>query len=255
MIVLLSPAKTLDYTTPTPTQEFTIPEELEKSEKLIKALKKYSVKKLSDLMSLSTDLSQLNVGRYQTWNTDFTPENARQAIFAFKGEVYNGLQAYTFSQNDIAFAQNHIRLLSGLHGALKPLDLIQPYRLEMGTKLKVGRKNNLYEFWGDEVTQRINKQLEAIESEVVINLASAEYFKVINTKKLKAKVVTPNFYDNKNGTYKMIQMYAKKMRGAMAAFIVKNQLKHPNELQAFDGEGYYFKNELSTAENLVFHRG
>lgn len=255
MIVLLSPAKTLDYTTPTPTQDYTIPEELEKSEKLIKALKKYSVKKLSDLMSLSTDLSQLNVGRYQTWNTNFSTENAKQAIFAFKGEVYNGLQAYDFNHEDIQFAQNHVRLLSGLHGALKPLDLIQPYRLEMGTKLKVGRKNNLYEFWGDEVTNRINNQLEAIDSEIVVNLASAEYFKVINTKKLKAKVITPNFYDNKNGTYKMIQMYAKKMRGAMAAFIVKNQLKSATDLQAFDAEGYFFKSDLSSAENLVFHRG
>lgn len=254
MLLIISPAKKLDYSPQTVTERHTLPDELEQSTKLIAALRKLSIKKIRELMDLSEDLAELNHGRYAAWDADFTSGELKQALLAFKGDVYQGMDADSLSADELEFAQEHLRILSGLHGVLRPLDLIRPYRLEMGTKLPVGKAKDLYAFWGDNVTDRINAQLEAIRSEVLVNLASAEYFKAVRPKKLNARVITPAFKDYKNGQLKSLFLYVKQARGMMAGFAIRNRLTDAEELKAFKGGGYRYTEELSDADNWVFTR-
>lgn len=250
--MLVSPAKTLDYETPLPFDEFTQPELLDQSQLLMDELVDLTPKDVATLMKLSDKLSMLNVNRFQHWATPFTPDNARPAMYAFKGDVYTGLDAYSLKKADVNFAQKHLRMLSGLYGLLKPLDLMQPYRLEMGTKFSNQRGANLYEFWGDRITQKINE--EAAAKDVVLNLASNEYFKAVKTKQLKGRVITPVFKDEKNGQYKIISFYAKKARGLMAAFVIKNRIKDVQDIRKFDVSGYKFSPEQSNEKEWVFMR-
>lgn len=252
MLMLVSPAKTLDYETPLPFDEFTQPELLDQSQLLMDELVDLTPKDVATLMKLSDKLSMLNVNRFQHWATPFTPDNARPAMYAFKGDVYTGLDAYSLKKADVNFAQKHLRMLSGLYGLLKPLDLMQPYRLEMGTKFSNQRGVNLYEFWGDRITQKINE--EAAAKDVVLNLASNEYFKAVKTKQLKGRVITPVFKDEKNGQYKIISFYAKKARGLMAAYVIKNRIKDVQDIKKFDVSGYKFSPEQSNEKEWVFMR-
>jgi cytoplasmic iron level regulating protein YaaA (DUF328/UPF0246 family) len=210
--------------------------------------------KISSLMKISDKLAGLNADRYAQWSTPFNADNAKQAVLAFNGDVYIGLQAQTFEQQDFDFAQQHLRILSGLYGLLKPLDLMQAYRLEMGTKLATSRGKNLYEFWGDIITTKLNKDLAAQGDNVLINLASNEYFKAVKPRNLDGMIVNPVFKDEKNGEYKIISFYAKKARGLMARYIIKNRLDDVSQLRNFDLEGYSFSAALSTPEQPVFVR-
>ncbi len=253
MLVLLSPAKSLDFDSKPVTEKHSQPAFLKEARVINKELKKLSPKDLSSLMGISAKLGQLNFERNQTWKTPFKAENAKQAVLAFTGDVYRGLDAATFSGTDFEVAQQTIRILSGLYGVLKPLDLIQAYRLEMGTKFGVDGKDNLYGFWQEKVTKAINRDLKDAGGPV-INLASNEYFKAVDSKKIKAEIISPAFKDLKDGQYKMISFYAKKARGLMSRFIVQNKISDPEDLKAFDLEGYYFNNELSKGRNWVFTR-
>ncbi len=254
MLLVISPAKSLDYKTPATTSNYTIPDLLERSEKLVGRLKKMGPRQLSNLMGISKDLGELNFQRYQTWSLPFTPDNAKQAVLAFNGDVYQGLQANTLSENKLELAQKRLRILSGLYGVLRPLDLIQPYRLEMGTKMKYFKSKDLYEFWDPIITKKINEAVEESGSGVLVNLASNEYFKSINKKKLNAEVITPEFKDFKNGEYKMISFFAKKARGLMTRFVLDNNIVDPDNLKAFDYHGYIFNPNLSKDGNPVFTR-
>lgn len=255
MLIVISPAKSLDFKTEPTTQEYTIPEFLNESEKLVSKLRKMSAKKLSKLMNISADLGNLNYERYQTWQLPFTPENAKQAVLAFNGDVYTGLDAPTLSEEKLELAQQKLRILSGLYGLLKPLDLMQPYRLEMGTKFGVGRAKDLYSFWGDKITKKVQEAIEESGSKILVNLASNEYYKSINAKKLDAEIVTPAFKDMKNGEYKMISFFAKKARGLMTRFILEHNIENAGDLQAFDADGYVFNPRLSKPGAPVFTRG
>lgn len=253
MKILLSPAKSLDFESKLPTEKNTQPIFLAEAEKLNAFLEKKSKKQLKDLMGISDNLAELNYQRYKTFSTPFNAKNARPAIYAFSGDVYVGLDAYTLPKNKIENLQETVRTLSGLYGVLKPLDLIQPYRLEMGTDLKVNTKKNLYEFWGDKITEALNAELN--EDEIVLNLASNEYFKSVNTKKLKGKLISPVFKDFKNGKLKIISFYAKKARGAMARFVIDNNVNSYEKLLNFDTDGYQFnKNETKNENKPVFIR-
>jgi cytoplasmic iron level regulating protein YaaA (DUF328/UPF0246 family) len=254
MLIVVSPAKTLDYASPLPTGEYTEPELLEHSAQLISRLRDLSELDLVELMHVSKKIAELNFERYRAWHLPFTPENARQAMFAFKGDVYNGLDAYSLDAGGIAFAQDHLRMLSGLYGVLRPLDLMQPYRLEMGTRLSTSRGGNLYEFWGNIITDKLNEQLPASGSDVLVNLASTEYFKAVRPKRLAGRIVTPMFKEYKNGQYKILGVYAKRARGLMTRFIIDNRITDPLDLQAFDREGYAFNPALSDGDNWVFTR-
>ncbi|WP_392564520.1 peroxide stress protein YaaA [Orbus wheelerorum] len=254
MITVISPAKTLDYDSPVNVTEYTLPALLNHSQTLIKSCKELTPQSIADLMKISSKLADLNYQRFQNWQADFNRENARQAIFAFKGDVYEGLQAYDFNQNNINFAQHHLRMLSGLYGLLRPLDLIQPYRLEMGIKLKNGNNDNLYQFWGDTVTEQLNQQLAQQNSHTLINLASNEYFKAVNQKKLNADIISPVFLDESKGKYKIISFYAKRARGLMSRYIIKNQLNEAADLQSFDLAGYQFDKRQSSSNEWVFSR-
>ena len=254
MIVLLSPAKTLDYS-----QEFdvqhTAPAFLSDSAKLIKELKAKEPKDIASLMGLSDKLATLNFDRYQSWSASKTMGNdSKPALFVFQGDVYQGLQANTFNKKDITFAQKHLRILSGLYGELRPLDVIKPYRLEMGTKLPTARGKNLYEFWGTKVQENILKELKANKSNLVVNLASKEYFTVVGSLPTDVNVVSPVFKDFKNGEYKLISFYAKKARGYMSHWIIKNKVSKPEDLKNFDAEGYKYSKKLSTESEPVFLR-
>lgn len=254
MLVLISPAKTLDYESPLATDTFSQPEFVEHSAELIKRCRALTPLQISQLMRISDKLAGLNAARFEQWQPEFNFDNARQALLAFKGDVYTGLDAASFSERDFAFAQQHLRMLSGLYGLLKPLDLMQPYRLEMGTKLDTARGKNLYEFWGDLITDKVNEALADQGDELVVNLASNEYFKAVNRKTLAGKLVTPVFKDNKNGQYKIISFYAKKARGLMARYIIQNQLTSVEQLKQFDLEGYFFSAIDSKPYELVFKR-
>jgi len=224
MLALISPAKTLDYESALPTDEHTLPRLLEHSQELIDFCRKLSASEIASLMSVSEKIAQLNTARFQDWTPEFNFGNARQAIFAFKGDVYTGLDAYSLKHNNLNFAQQHLRMLSGLYGFLRPLDLMMPYRLEMGTKLQNSRGHNLYEFWGDLITQQINQELTEHQHNYLINLASDEYYKAVQENKIQAAIIKPIFLDQKNGKYKIISFYAKKARGLMARFIIENQI-------------------------------
>lgn len=252
MKLVLSPAKSLDFESELPTTQHTEPQFLNQSERLNKILKQKSAKSLSKLMSISDALGQLNYERNQNWELPFTTENARPAIYSFSGDVYRGLDAYTIPQDAIDYLQSSVRILSGLYGILKPLDLMQPYRLEMGTRMPVGTNKNLYEFWKKHITEALNNELE--DGEVFLNLASNEYFKAIDKKALKAKIVTCTFKDFKNGEYKMIMTYAKLARGYMARYIIDNKAETIDEVKGFNYEGYSYSEPMSTESELVFIR-
>ncbi|MBW1251494.1 peroxide stress protein YaaA [Pantoea allii] len=254
MLMVISPAKTLDYESPLATQRFTQPALLEKSQQLIKIARKLSPAQVASLMSISDKLAHLNAERFNSWQPDFSLENARQAILAFKGDVYTGLQAETFSEKDFDFAQDHLRMLSGLYGLLRPLDLMQPYRLEMGIKLANPAGQDLYSFWGDLLTEKLNDALASQGDDVLINLASDEYFKAIKPKKLQARLIKPVFLDEKNGKFKVISFYAKKARGLMSRYIIQHRLTKPEQLTRFDVDGYAFAADESRENELVFKR-
>lgn len=254
MLVVISPAKTLDFETPAAVPFTTMPVSLNRSEQIVKVLKKKKVADLMQLMSISKDLATLNVDRFKSWNKDFENDATKAALMAFKGEVYIGMDATTMCYEDLEFAQKKLRILSGLHGMLMPLDALKPYRLEMGTSIEIGKHKNLYAFWKDEVTKRLNAEFEPSDSRVLINLASEEYFKVIDTKKLKATVVTCQFKDFKNGDYKMLSFFAKKARGLMARYIITNKIETVESLKSFDKEGYYYSEKGSTDNSFLFLR-
>lgn len=255
MLIVVSPAKSLDYESPLATQTYSQPEFLEHSQLLIDELQKLNPPALESLMKISPALASLNMQRFIDWHADFTPDNARQALLAFKGDVYQGMAAEQFSEEDFSFAQQHLRILSGLYGLLRPLDLMQAYRLEMGTRFANPRGKNLYEFWGDILTDALNAQLAQMKNPVLVNLASNEYFKAVKAKNIKAPIITPVFKDQKNQQYKVISFHAKKARGMMAAYIIKNKISdNPEAIKAFDDAGYYFSEAQSTAKEWVFLR-
>jgi len=254
MLMVISPAKTLDYETPPATPRFTQPEHLEHAQVLIDQLRDFSPAQIADLMHLSDKLAGLNAARFGSWQPAFTPDNAKQALLAFKGDVYTGLNADDFSEADFDFAQQHLRMLSGLYGVLRPLDLMQPYRLEMGTKLANVRGNNLYDFWGERISGWLNEALAAQGDEVLLNLASNEYFSAVKRKALNARIIDTEFKDLKNGQYKIISFYAKKARGLMARYVIKERLSKPDDLKEFTYEGYRYSAEASKPDTLVFLR-
>ncbi len=254
MLHLISPAKTLDFETPPKTAEFTQPQFLAHSQELIKDLRQLTAPQVSKLMSISEKLGALNAQRFLEWQTPFAPHNAKQALLAFKGDVYTGMEAEKFSKANFTFAQQHLRILSGLYGLLRPLDLIQPYRLEMGTSFVNARGKNLYHFWGDIITDQLNQELDAQKERVLVNLASNEYWSAVNTKKLHAEVITPVFKDCKNGQYKIISFFAKKARGMMSAYIIQNKLKKVESIKGFDMAGYRYNERMSSPKEWVFLR-
>ena len=254
MLFLLSPAKSLDYDTPLNGQPHTAPLFVKESKTLIDVLRTQSPQQIAELMSLSDKLSALNVARYQAWSSRASVKNARQAALAFDGDVYGGLDARSMGNEDLAWAQEHVCILSGLYGVLRPLDLMQPYRLEMGTQLPNPVGHNLYAFWGSQIADYLNTRLRKDASPVVINLASNEYFKAVDTKALKAQVVDCVFQEYKAGQYNIVSFFAKRARGLMARYATVNQLTHIDQLKAFDSEGYAFDAKASTALKLVFRR-
>ena len=256
MLMVVSPAKSLDFETRPGTRKFSQPEFLKESNALVKDLRKLEPDDLSELMDISPSLAEENHRRFANWHTPFDLKNSKQAIFAFKGDVYLGLQAEDFGSADLNFAQKHLRILSGLYGVLRPLDLMQPYRLEMGRKFGVNGAKTLYEFWGAKLTDQLNAEFESQSSKknVLINLASNEYFNSIQTKGLDAKIITPVFKDWSNDKYRIVSFFAKKARGQMAAHIIKNRLQSPAKLKDFAVDGYRFDPEESTDNKLVFKR-
>jgi len=247
MKIVISPAKSLDFESKLPTEKYTQPQFLEQAEKLNKVLMKKKPKALSKLMSISDKLAQLNWERNQAFSTPFTIENARPAVYSFNGDVYQGLDAYSISENKLDTLQDKLRILSGLYGILKPLDLIQPYRLEMGTQLRVARKKNLYEFWKKDLTAHLNSELE--DGELFINLASNEYFNVVDEKSLKVPVITPIFKDWKNDKLKVISFFAKKARGSMVRYIIDSNAKTLEDVKGFNLDDYIFSQEHTLKEN------
>lgn len=254
MIVIISPAKTLDFESNIPSTTNTDIRFPKESISLVKKLRKIKPDELSTLMSISSPLAQLNHHRYQLWEHPFKNENTRAALFAFKGDVYTGIDALSLNTAEVEYTSSHLRILSGLYGLLRPLDSIMPYRLEMGTKLKIGLKKNLYEFWGDKITKCLQSDMDENNEEVLINLASNEYFKAINKKKLGKRIVTPVFKDLKNGEYKVISFFAKKARGLMTRYIMQNQIENPDDIRSFDLDGYYFHEGLSKTDMPTFVR-
>lgn len=254
MLALISPAKTLDYETALPTDVHTLPRLLTHSQQLIDSSRQLSATQIADLMKVSGKIAQLNVARFKDWQPEFNFSNARQAMFAFKGDVYTGLDAYTLNDSQIEYAQQHLRMLSGLYGLLRPLDLMMPYRLEMGTKLHNALGHNLYQFWGHHITDLINQDLANAESELLLNLASDEYYKTVNVAEIRAEIIKPVFLDQKNGKYKVISFYAKKARGLMARYMIENQLQRIEDLKSFNLNGYYFDSGSSIHGELVFKR-
>lgn len=254
MIIVVSPAKSLYEQAPVRLEKYSTAEFLPEAEKIVSILKKKKPEQLATLMGISSKLAELNFQRFQEWTLPFTPENSWQAALMFNGDVYQGLKAETFSETEFDIAQQKLRILSGVYGLLKPLDLIQPYRLEMGTSLAVGRKKNLYEFWQTKITTKLNHELAESDQKILINLASNEYFGAIEVKKLKARIITPQFKEHRNGNYQMVSFFAKRARGLMSRFIIQNNISDPEELKAFDLEGYYFNNPISKGDNWVFTR-
>jgi cytoplasmic iron level regulating protein YaaA (DUF328/UPF0246 family) len=254
MITILSPSKTLDYDTPPQTPEFTEPQFLQDSEKLVDILKDYDVEGLGELMDISEKLSTLNVDRYQEWETPFTPGNAKQALMAFKGDVYRDFAFDQYSDADFQFAQDHVRILSGLYGVLRPLDLMQPYRLEMGTKLENPRGKDLYEFWGTKISDNLNQSLDAQGDDVILNLASNEYFKSIDKGALNARIVDVRFLENRKGKWRTITFNLKRARGTMTDWIVRNRVDSVEKVKEFAEDRYYFSEERSDDDQLVFLR-
>jgi cytoplasmic iron level regulating protein YaaA (DUF328/UPF0246 family) len=254
MLFLLSPAKSLDYDTPAGDVPHTQPLFAKQTAELIEILREKSPQEIAELMSLSDALSGLNVARYQAWSTKFTAKNAKQAVLAFNGDVYEGLDARTLKADDLAWAQEHVCILSGLYGVLRPLDWMQPYRLEMGTQLANAKGNNLYKFWGTQIADYLNERLQADKTPVVVNLASQEYFKSVDKKALKARVIECVFEDYKGGKYKIISFLAKRARGLMARYAATHRVTTPKQLEKFNLEGYAFDAAASEPDRLVFRR-
>ena len=253
LVTIISPAKKLDYSPIEKNLDSTVPGLLEHSNELIKYLKSLNPQEVSSLMGLSDKLGALNYERFQEWETPFTKSNSKQAILAFKGDVYQGLDAESLSETELIWAQKHVRILSGLYGVLKPLDLMQAYRLEMGTKFPTNRGKNLYEFWNSIITDELNRTFSSKKA-TLLNLASNEYFKSINSSELKANVITPIFMDRKNGKYKIISFFAKKARGLMTRYVIKNQIEDIADIQNFEEGGYFFNEEMSKDNKPVFCR-
>ncbi|MFA5326926.1 MAG: peroxide stress protein YaaA [Prolixibacteraceae bacterium] len=254
MIIVISPAKSLYELPPIQLEKYTEPKFLPEAEKIVTTLKKKKPAQLAKLMGISPKLAELNFQRFQAWSLPFTPENSWQAVLMFNGDVYQGMKAETFTESEFETAQQHLRILSGVYGLLKPLDLIQPYRLEMGTNIAIARKKNLYEFWKTKITASLNQELGETGQKELINLASNEYFSSIDTKRLKARIITPMFKEQKDGQFQMISFFAKKARGMMSRYIIQNKISDPEEIKGFDSEGYYFNNQLSKGDNWVFTR-
>ncbi len=254
MLITLSPSKGQDFTEAPLTKKNTKPADLKDSELLIKELKKISSKKLQEMMAISENITNLNVERFKTFTTPFTTKNAKQAIFAFKGDVYSGLELQTFDEEDYAYAQDHLRILSGLYGCLRPLDLIQPYRLEMKTKLKNDRGENLYQFWDDRITKSLNKELKKQKEPVLVNLASNEYFKAVKPKLLEGRLLNINFKETKAGKTRVVAIFAKRARGMMADYIIRNRIEHAEDLKKFKLAGYAFDKDLSDDKQWTFER-
>ena len=254
MIAIVSPAKSLDFDTPY-SGSFTIPRALKNTEQLIEVLRTKKAEDIQSLMSISEKLAELNVSRYHTYSSAHTLDNARPCVLAFQGDVYQGLKAEEFTPEDMDFCQQHLRMLSGLYGLLRPLDLIQPYRLEMGTKLAFDDYKTLYGYWGSQITHMINEDLTSQGDDTLINLASQEYFKSVDKKQLKARVIDVEFKDFKNDKYKIISFYAKKARGLMSRFMITHRICNVEDLKNFDLEGYYFDEENSSESKLAFKRG
>ncbi|HEX4870549.1 MAG TPA: peroxide stress protein YaaA [Moraxellaceae bacterium] len=254
MLVILSPAKTLDFDSPVPPLPLTLPAFLPQSEALVGLLRDLSVQDLATLMDLSDKLAALNVARFAEWSPEFTDANSRAAVLAFRGDVYEGMQAWTFAPGDHAFAQRHLRILSGLYGLLRPLDRLQPYRLEMGTALANPAGRNLYAFWGSQLARALNEALAAQGDDVLVNLASDEYSRAALTPALAARVVTPQFREEKDGRLRMVSFHAKRARGLMAGWIVRERLRDPAALRDFDADGYRYNAALSRDDTLVFTR-
>ncbi|MFN3984208.1 MAG: peroxide stress protein YaaA [Rhodocyclaceae bacterium] len=258
MILVISPAKALDYETPPTTARYSEPDYLDDAAELIEVLRKLSPAEVAKLMDLSDQLATLNVARYESWRPPFTPGNAKQAVLAFNGDVYEGLSASTLDDADLDWAQAHLRILSGLYGLLRPLDLMQAYRLEMGSRLANPRGKNLYAFWGDKLTDALNGLLDAEREAggeaVLVNLASEEYFKSVKPARIKGRVVTPVFEDWKGGKYKIISFYAKRARGLMSRYAIRNRIADVEALKGFDYEDYAYAADVSDNDTLVFHR-
>jgi cytoplasmic iron level regulating protein YaaA (DUF328/UPF0246 family) len=254
MLIVISPAKTLDFETRPITRKFTQPDFLDDAQGLINMLRDFDPAQISALMAVSDNLGELNHHRFMNWTQPFAPANAKQALLAFRGDVYTGLDSDSFSAADFTFAQKHLRILSGLYGVLKPLDLIQPYRLEMGTALANPRGPNLYAFWGERITAALNAMLRQQKKPLLINLASQEYFKAVHPKLLAAPVITPIFKECKGGSYKIVSFFAKKARGLMSAYIIKQRLDDAEAIKQFNGGGYRFNPQQSSATEWVFSR-
>tara|TARA_A100001011_G_scaffold146873_1_gene154956 strand:+ start:13181 stop:13960 length:780 start_codon:yes stop_codon:yes gene_type:complete len=254
MIAVVSPAKTLDFDSPSQSNSYSQCDFLNESSKLVNETKKLEKEDLKRLMNISDKLASLNSDRFQNWSIPFNIKNSKQAIFAFQGDTYTGLNANSFDSNDLSYAQNHFRILSGLYGLLKPLDLIQPYRLEMGIKLKIETNKNLYEFWSNKISLKLNEELKKHKNKTIINCASNEYFKSVDLKTLNGKVITPIFKDIKNGVPKLISFYAKKARGMMSRYIIQNKIEKTSDLLDFNTSGYLYSRKDSSEINPVFIR-
>ena len=254
MITVISPAKTLDFETPAGTRKASQPELLQRSVELVEDAQQMSPDDIRSLMGVSENIAQLNHRRFMNWSAPFSLDNAKQAIFAFKGDVYTGLNAQTLTTKQLNYAQKHLRILSGLYGLLRPLDLMQAYRLEMGLKFANRGGANLYQFWGDQINDGLNAQLKKLKQDVLVNLASNEYFKAVRAKNLDAEIITPVFKDLKSGKYKVISFYAKRARGEMARYIIENEIEEVAGLRKFKGSGYKYNKAESTARELVFTR-
>ncbi len=254
MLFVVSPAKSLDFESASLLDVHTNPEFVDEASQLVGVLKKMSSQDVQSLMGVSEKIAELNVERFNSWTKQFTPANSKQAIYAFKGDVYTGIGVASCDQEQVDYFQKHLRILSGLYGLLKPLDLMQAYRLEMGTKLETPDGKGLYQFWGDKLTDRLNLELDLEEGAVLVNLASNEYFKSIKPKKIHARIVTPIFKDLKNGSYKIVSFYAKKARGLMVRYAADRKVTDVEALKGFDYEGYAFNESMSTADDWVFTR-
>ena len=254
MITLLSPSKTLDFESTSPCDNYSESSFINKSTDLINILDKLTISDIRDLMGVSDKIAELNYNRFKSWENPNLSNLSKQALYAFKGDVYSGLDAYTINNSKIDFVQNNLRILSGLYGVLKPLDKIMPYRLEMGTKLTTEKGKNLYQYWGNSITNFLNNDMEEKNHSHIINLASNEYFKSVNQTHLNHSIITPSFKENKNGQYKIIAIYAKKARGLMARYIIDNTIKECDELKKFNNDGYEYNDKLSTRLNYVFTR-
>jgi len=254
MLITLSPSKGQDFIEAPLSKKHSKPADLNDSELLIKKLKKINSKQIQEMMTVSENIAKLNVGRFKSFSTPFTTKNAKQAIFAFKGDVYSGLELKDFTEDDYTYAQDHLRILSGLYGCLRPLDLIQPYRLEMKTKLKNERGDNLYQFWDDRITRSINKELKKQKEAVLVNLASNEYFKSVKPKLLDGRLLNINFKETKDGKTRVVAIFAKRARGMMADYIIRNRIEKPEDIKKFKLGGYKFNKALSDDKQWTFER-